>query len=94
MTSGYKLRADKSINLPDSKLSLPALTEKDIENLRFVAQHAELVGMSFVRRVRDVYDLQSQIERLDGRHLGVSGVDTDAAQRAAEAGQGEPDVGV
>jgi pyruvate kinase len=35
---GCKLRADKGINLPDSKLSVPALTQQDIENLRFVVK--------------------------------------------------------
>ncbi len=68
---GYKLRADRGINLPDSKLSVPALTIRDIESLQFVAGHAELVGLSFVRRARDVYELQSQLERLGGQHLGI-----------------------
>jgi pyruvate kinase len=68
---GGKLRADKGINLPDSNLSLPALTAQDIENLRFIVANAELVGMSFVRRAQDVRCLQSHMERLHGQHMGI-----------------------
>jgi len=68
---GAKLRADKGINLPDSNLSLPALTAQDIEYLPFVVAKADLVGMSFVRRPQDVRALQAQLERLGGRGLGI-----------------------
>lgn len=68
---GGKLRADKGINLPDSNLTLPALTAQDIENLRFIVANADLIGMSFVRREQDVRCLQSHLERLHGQHLGI-----------------------
>jgi pyruvate kinase len=68
---GAKLRADRGINLPDSNLSLPALTAQDIEYLPLVVANADLVGMSFVRRPEDVRALQAQLERLGGRHLGI-----------------------
>jgi pyruvate kinase len=56
--NGSKLRADKGINLPDSHLQLPALTAKDRADLDFVAQHADLVGYSFVQTADDVIELQ------------------------------------
>jgi pyruvate kinase len=62
--SGSKLRADKGINLPDSNLQLDALTSKDIEDLQFVADHADMVGYSFVRRAEDVARLQAELERM------------------------------
>lgn len=68
---GEKLIADKGINLPDSELRLPALTQKDIEDLRFIAKHADLVGYSFVRNEADVYDLQSRLTQLGGEQLGI-----------------------
>ena len=40
-----KLRADKGINLPDSALRLAAMTDKDIEDLSFVARHADIVEL-------------------------------------------------
>jgi pyruvate kinase len=38
---GTKLRPDKGINLPDSRLRLPAPTNTDLANLAFVVQHAD-----------------------------------------------------
>jgi pyruvate kinase len=69
--TGSKLRADKGINLPDSKLRLPALTDKDLEDLRFIARHADLVGYSFVRSAADVHELQKQLVALGGQDLGI-----------------------
>jgi len=51
---GSKLRANKGINLPDSDLSIASLTTKDLEDLKVVARHADIVGMSFVRSPSDV----------------------------------------
>jgi pyruvate kinase len=68
---GAKLRADKGINLPDSDLTLPALTSDDIELLPFVARYADLVGYSFVRRPSDVHLLQAELAKAGGARLGV-----------------------
>jgi pyruvate kinase len=68
---GEKLAADKGINLPDSKLRLPALTPKDIDDLPFIVSHADLVGYSFVRNAKDVYELQTRLAQLGGEHLGI-----------------------
>jgi pyruvate kinase len=68
---GSKLRADKGINLPDSNLCLPALTRKDVEDLQFVARHADLVGYSFVRTAADVQELQRLLSKLGGQDLGI-----------------------
>jgi pyruvate kinase len=40
-------RGDKGINLPDSLLRTPALTEKDLSDLDVVVRHADLAGFSF-----------------------------------------------
>ncbi|MBC7162794.1 pyruvate kinase [Immundisolibacter sp.] len=68
---GATLRADKGINLPDSTLQLPALTQKDIEDLDVVVRHADLVGLSFAQSAADVRALQGQLARLDGGGLGI-----------------------
>lgn len=65
--AGEKLRADKGINLPDSTLHLPALTDKDIEDLAFVVRHADIVELSFPNDAADVAALQEHLERLGGR---------------------------
>ncbi len=67
---GGKLRADKGINLPDSQLRLSAMSEKDEEDLAFVATHADIVALSFVNSATDVQRLHERLDRL-GAGLGV-----------------------
>ena len=54
---GARLRADKGINLPDSSLTLPCLNADDHADLQFACRHADLVGLSFVRRPQDIDEL-------------------------------------
>jgi pyruvate kinase len=68
---GSRLAGDKGINLPDSQLDLPALTEKDIEDLSVVARHADLVGLSFVQRGSDIDALRSRLAALGAHQIGV-----------------------
>jgi pyruvate kinase len=68
---GHRLGADKGINLPDSELDLPALTDADREILRFAVQHADLIGYSFVRRAADVRELQRELRQLGRPQLGI-----------------------
>ena len=66
-----KLRAEKGINLPDSKLNISALTPKDREDLEFVAQYGDMVSLSFVRRPEDVAELIAQLDRLEATKTGI-----------------------
>ncbi len=68
---GSKLRSDKGINLPDTKVHLPALTQKDLVDLRFVVKYADMVGLSFVRRPEDVVLLAKHIAELGATGIGV-----------------------
>jgi len=68
---GDRLMADKGINLPDSNLKLPALTQCDLEYLEYIAEHADLVGYSFVRRASDVYELQRRLDGFGTRKPGI-----------------------
>lgn len=68
---GSKLGADKGINLPDTALHLSPLSSQDIDDLRFIAAHADLVGFSFVRRATDVTELQSRLQECKASHLGI-----------------------
>jgi pyruvate kinase len=70
-TGGNWLAADKGINLPDTDLTLPALTATDVEDLKFVAAHADLVGYSFVKSADDVEALRRELGRLNRPDLGV-----------------------
>jgi pyruvate kinase len=66
-----RLRSFKGINLPDTDLRLPALTEKDLHDLDFVVEHADIVNMSFVSRPSDVEALQREVFRRTSRRVGV-----------------------
>lgn len=68
---GEKLRADKGINLPESRLVLSALTSKDLEDLRFVSLHADVVELSFANTARDVELLLHHLVELEGRQPAV-----------------------
>jgi pyruvate kinase len=68
---GAWLRGDQGINLPDTDLGLPALTAEDRANLAFVADHADLVGYSFVQSPTDVPDLRDALARLGHPDLGI-----------------------
>jgi pyruvate kinase len=63
---GTKLKADKGINLPDSDLPIGGLTDKDIEDMKFVVSHADAVNFSFVNDPGDVEQLQQCIDELNG----------------------------
>ncbi len=69
--TGSKLRADKGINLPESNLSLKGLTEKDKEDLKFVAKYADVANYSFVNSPEDVKDLLKELKNLAAEHLGI-----------------------
>ncbi len=65
------IKSNKGINFPDSSLKMPALTPDDIRNLGFVVEHADMVGLSFVHRPEDLYDLREILSKLGHPNLGI-----------------------
>jgi pyruvate kinase len=62
---GGELKSKKGVNLPNTKISLPALTEKDIADAIFaIEQKVDWIALSFVKTPRDLQDLQELI----GKH--------------------------
>jgi pyruvate kinase len=68
---GQRLGAEKGINLPDTVLALPALTEQDEALLPFIAEHADLVAVSFVRTGEDVRHILDALQRAGAGDLGL-----------------------
>jgi pyruvate kinase len=68
---GGKLGSGKGINLPETELSIAAITDKDRQDLDFVAQHADLVGLSFVRGPNDVLELEEELSSRQKNRLGI-----------------------
>lgn len=60
---GEKLKADKGINFPETIINLNPLTAKDLADLDFVANHADLIGYSFVQTARDIQLLQKELAK-------------------------------
>lgn len=62
VTYGGILLPKKGVNLPDTEISLPALTEKDLADLDFILQHkVDWIALSFVRKAEDIIDLKKRI---------------------------------
>lgn len=62
VTMGGIISSKKGINLPDTKISLPALTDKDLIDLDFIIeQKLDWVALSFVRHVKDIVILRSKL---------------------------------
>ena len=60
---GGKLTSRKGVNLPDSKLSIPCLTPKDMADLEFIlTQPVNWIALSFVRKADDIKELSKLIE--------------------------------
>jgi pyruvate kinase len=62
VTYGGTLYPKKGVNLPDTAISLPAMTEKDIADLEFIIeQDLDWVALSFVRKAEDIVDLKRRL---------------------------------
>ncbi|WP_246179936.1 pyruvate kinase [Kocuria coralli] len=69
--AGADLKAGKGLNFPDTELGLSALTAEDREHLPFIAEHADMVQLSFARSAEDVSDLLDALEALGATELDV-----------------------
>jgi pyruvate kinase len=59
VTYGGTLLPKKGVNLPDTAISLPSMTEKDIEDFNFIVdKELDWVALSFVRKAEDIIDLK------------------------------------
>jgi len=63
VVNGGEIGSRKGVNLPGVKVSLPALTEKDISDIRFgVTQGIHFIAASFVRKANDVIEIRKILE--------------------------------
>ena len=72
VVSGGDLSDNKSINIPDVKIQLPALTEKDREDLRFAAENDfDYVAASFIRKAQDVKHVRAELAKWGGQDIRI-----------------------
>lgn len=68
---GGKLTSHKGINLPETILTIPAITKKDEKDVEFgVKMGVDLVALSFVKNAKEVYDLRYSIRQYE-KKLGI-----------------------
>jgi pyruvate kinase len=66
-----RLGSDKGVNFPDTCLELPSLGNKDLQDLEFVARHADMIGLSFTNTPDDVRNLRERLHVLNRDDVGV-----------------------
>ena len=68
---GTRLRGGKGINLPDTELPIPALTEQDDVDLTTAVELADIIDVSFVRSAADVLLVEERLAALGAEKLGI-----------------------
>ncbi len=64
VVQGGPLKSKKGVNLPNTKVSLPALTQKDIKDAIFAIENqVDWIALSFVRTAEDLMELQDLISK-------------------------------
>ncbi len=64
VVQGGPLKSKKGVNLPNTKVSLPALTQKDIKDALFAIENqVDWIALSFVRTAEDLQELQELISK-------------------------------
>lgn len=90
---GGVLQSRKGINLPNTTISLPCLTKKDIEDLEFIlTEKIEWIGLSFVRKSKDVKDLKKIINRRNLSHKVIAKIEKPEAIKNIDAIIGASDA--
>jgi pyruvate kinase len=68
VTLGGILTPKKGVNLPDSELTMPSLTEKDLADFEFImGQDLDWLALSFVRKTEDIINLKKLIKAKDSK---------------------------
>lgn len=66
------LESRKGVNIPNVKINLPALTEKDVEDIKFgIENGVDFIAPSFIRRAEDVLAIRKILEENNGGHIEI-----------------------
>ena len=69
---GGPFKSKKGVNLPNTNVSLPALTKKDVEDAIFaIEQKVDWIALSFVRNSKDLIELQDLIKKNSGHKIPI-----------------------
>lgn len=66
------IKSKKGVNVPGVSISMPGITEKDANDIRFgIEVGVDFIAASFVRRASDVLEIRELLERHDARHIQI-----------------------
>ena len=86
MKHGGVLKSRKGINLPDTSVSAPCLTEKDLKDLKFgLSQDVDWIALSFVRRADDIREIKSIISEAGSSAKVVAKIEKPEALQEIDA---------
>ncbi|XID95663.1 pyruvate kinase [Paenibacillaceae bacterium WGS1546] len=67
-----QIKSKKGVNVPGVAISMPGLTEKDVNDIKFgIEVGVDFIAASFVRRASDVLEIRELLERHDARHIQI-----------------------
>jgi pyruvate kinase len=70
--NGGVLGETKGVNLPNASVDLPALTDKDVSDIRFgVEQKVDFIAASFIRKASDVEEIRETLKRFGGSRIKI-----------------------
>jgi pyruvate kinase len=70
--NGGTLKNHKGVNVPNVNINLPALTEKDISDIKFgIENEVDFIAASFVRKASDVNDIRRILEENGGLDIDI-----------------------
>lgn len=74
--NGGSIRSFRGINLPDTAISTPSMTEKDISDLEFGLENdVDFIALSFVRKADDITDLKTRIREKNKEVFVISKIE-------------------
>ncbi|MFZ7132191.1 MAG: pyruvate kinase [Eubacteriales bacterium] len=70
--NGGELKNNKSLNFPDTNIQLPAITQKDIDDIVMgIHEDIDLIAASFIRKREDVLEIRRILEENNGEHIQI-----------------------
>ena len=82
VTLGGTLLPKKGVNLPDSALSMPSMTEKDLADFEFiVTQKVDWLALSFVRKAEDIINLKKLVKEKESKLKVIAKIEMPEALR-------------
>ncbi|MGB0881745.1 MAG: pyruvate kinase [Vicingaceae bacterium] len=82
---GGVLSSNKGVNLPNTKISLPCLTPKDLVDLEFALKmNIAWIGLSFVRNANDIHELKDLIQKAESNAKVIAKIEKPEAIKDIE----------